>query len=67
VVSAEHLSREEVVAFLGGQPGAPEDLEALSAGAWSSAWAYRAAGEELARRLAEVLERGPLPGLTGLE
>jgi hypothetical protein len=32
VVSAEHLSREEVVAFLGGQPGTPKDLEALLAG-----------------------------------
>jgi Phosphotransferase enzyme family len=32
VVSAEHLSREEVVAFLSGQPGTPKDLEALLAG-----------------------------------
>jgi hypothetical protein len=50
VVSAEQLSREEVVAFLGGQPGTPEDLEALSGGSWSSAWAYRAGGEELVVR-----------------
>src|SRR6266566_1836603 len=50
VVSAEQLSREEVVAFLGGQPGTPEGLEALSGGAWSSAWAYRAGGEELVVR-----------------
>src|SRR6185437_2551695 len=39
VVTAEQLSRDEVVAFLEGQPGTPEDLEALSGGAWSSAWA----------------------------
>jgi aminoglycoside phosphotransferase (APT) family kinase protein len=50
VVSAEQLSREEVAAFLGGQPGTPQDLEALSGGAWSSAWAYRAGGEELVVR-----------------
>src|SRR6201984_1614769 len=50
VVTAEQLSREEVVAFLGGQPGTPEDLEPLSGGAWSSAWAYRAGGEELVVR-----------------
>ena len=49
-MTAEQLSREEVVAFLGGQPGTPEDLEALSGGAWSSAWAYRAGGEELVVR-----------------
>ena len=50
MVSAEQLNREEVVAFLDGQPGAPEDLEPLTGGAWSSAWAYpggwrRAGGE----------------------
>ena len=50
MVSAEQLSRDEVVAFLGRQPGTPEDLEALSGGAWSSAWAYRAGGEELVVR-----------------
>ena len=50
VVSAEQLSREEVVAFLEGQLCTPEDLEALSGGAWSSAWAYRAGGEELVVR-----------------
>ncbi len=49
-MSAEQLSRDEVVAFLGGQPGTPEGLEALSGGAWSSAWAYRAGGEELVVR-----------------
>jgi len=52
VVSAEQLNREEVVAFLDGQPGAPEDLEALTGGAWSSAWAYRAGGVELVERAA---------------
>jgi len=50
VVSAEQLSRAEVVAFLDGQPGIPEGLEALTGGAWSSAWAYRAGGEELVVR-----------------
>ena len=50
MVSAEQLGREEVVAFLGGQPGTPEDVEALTGGAWSSAWAYRAGGEELVVR-----------------
>jgi aminoglycoside phosphotransferase (APT) family kinase protein len=50
VVSAGRLSREEVLAFLGGQPGTPGDLEALTGGAWSSAWAYRAGGEELVVR-----------------
>ena len=40
-----------VAAFLGGQPGSPQDLEALAGGAWSSAWAYRAGGEELVLRL----------------
>jgi hypothetical protein len=50
VVTVEQLSRDEVVAFLEGQPGAPEDLEPLSGGAWSSAWAYRAGGEELVVR-----------------
>jgi aminoglycoside phosphotransferase (APT) family kinase protein len=50
VVSAEQLSREEVVAFLGGRLDTPGDLEALTGGAWSSAWAYRAGGEELVVR-----------------
>ena len=49
-MTADRLSREEVVAFLGGQRDTPEDLEALSGGAWSSAWAYRAGGEELVVR-----------------
>lgn len=50
VVSAERVSREEVVAFLDRQPGRPQGLEALAGGAWSSAWAYRAGGEELVIR-----------------
>jgi aminoglycoside phosphotransferase (APT) family kinase protein len=50
VVSAEQLGREEVVAFLAGQPGTPGDLEPLAGGAWSSAWAYQAGGEELVVR-----------------
>jgi len=50
VVSAEQVTREEVIAFLGGQPGTAEGLEALAGGAWSSAWAYRAGGEELVVR-----------------
>src|ERR1700691_5715542 len=49
-MSAEQPSRDEVVAFLNIQPGTPEDLEPLSGGAWSSAWAYRAGGDELVVR-----------------
>ena len=51
MVSDGKLSRDVVAAFLGGQPGSPQDLEALAGGAWSSAWAYRAGGEELVLRL----------------
>jgi aminoglycoside phosphotransferase (APT) family kinase protein len=50
LVSPGKPSREEVLAFLGGRPGPPEDLEPLTGGAWSSAWAYRAGGEELVVR-----------------
>jgi aminoglycoside phosphotransferase (APT) family kinase protein len=50
VVSAGRPGREEVVAFLAGRPGAPRDVEPLAGGAWSSAWAYRAGGEELVVR-----------------
>jgi len=50
MVSADQLSPEEVVAFLDRQPGTPQDLEPLTGGAWSSAWAYRAGGEELVVR-----------------
>ncbi|MET9019632.1 aminoglycoside phosphotransferase family protein [Actinopolymorpha sp. NPDC004070] len=42
---------EEVAAFLARHSGGtPSDLEPLSGGAWSSAWAYRAGGEELVIR-----------------
>ena len=50
VVSAEQISRDEVVAFLDQRPGGPDGVEPLSGGAWSSAWAYRAGGEELVVR-----------------
>ena len=50
MVSAGQLRRADVAAFLGGRPGGAEDLEALAGGAWSSAWAYRAGGEELVVR-----------------
>ncbi len=50
MVSAGQVSREEVAAFLDRQPGSPEGLEALTGGAWSSAWGYRAGGEELVVR-----------------
>lgn len=44
------MSRQEAITFLTEHSGAPEDLEALSGGSWSSAWAYRAGGEELVVR-----------------
>jgi aminoglycoside phosphotransferase (APT) family kinase protein len=50
VVSSGQLRREEVAAFLDGRQGRAEGLEALAGGAWSSAWAYRAGGEELVVR-----------------
>jgi aminoglycoside phosphotransferase (APT) family kinase protein len=53
VVSVKELGQEEVAAFLAGRPGAAEDLEALSGGAWSSAWAYREDGEELVVRFGQ--------------
>src|SRR5262245_30663141 len=49
-MSTEQLSAEDVVAFLDGRPDPARDLEPLSGGAWSSAWAYRAGGEELVVR-----------------
>ena len=49
-MDAEQPGREEVAAFLGARPGGARDLEPLAGGAWSSAWAYRAAGEELVVR-----------------
>jgi aminoglycoside phosphotransferase (APT) family kinase protein len=46
------LRQEEVLAFLAGRPdgAVAESLEPLSGGAWSSAWAYRAGGEDLVVR-----------------
>jgi hypothetical protein len=42
---------EEVAAFLAQRSGGtPSDLEPLTGGAWSSAWAYRAGEEELVIR-----------------
>jgi hypothetical protein len=45
-------TQEEVAAFLAQRSGggAPRDLEPLTGGAWSSAWAYRAGEEELVIR-----------------
>jgi aminoglycoside phosphotransferase (APT) family kinase protein len=48
-MSAEQLSKDEVAGFLGDI----EDLEPLTGGAWSSAWAYRAGGEELVVRFGQ--------------
>jgi hygromycin-B 4-O-kinase len=50
VMIAEKLGRDEVVAFLAGRPGGAEEVEALTGGGWSSAWAYRTGGEELVVR-----------------
>ncbi len=49
-MGVEELKQEDVLAFLAGRPGTAEDLEPLSGGAWSSAWAYRVGGEELVVR-----------------
>jgi aminoglycoside phosphotransferase (APT) family kinase protein len=50
-MSAQHPTQEEVTAFLTRHHGgAPDDIEPLTGGAWSSAWAYRAGGEELVIR-----------------
>ena len=47
----EHPTHDEVAAFLAQQTGAtPTDLEPLTGGAWSSAWAFRAGQEELVVR-----------------
>lgn len=51
--AAEHPGRDEVLAFLSTRPGTPEDLQPLTGGAWSSAWAYRAGGEELVVRFGQ--------------
>ncbi|HVX45349.1 MAG TPA: phosphotransferase [Mycobacteriales bacterium] len=45
--------RDEVLAFLSERGGKPTDLEPLTGGAWSSAWAYRAGGEELVVRFGQ--------------
>ncbi|MEQ7011280.1 phosphotransferase [Actinopolymorpha sp. B17G11] len=52
-MGVEELRQQEVEAFLAGRPGTAEDLEPLSGGAWSSAWAYRAGGEELVVRFGQ--------------
>lgn len=50
-------SREEVVAFLSEHHGATiSDVEPLTGGFWSSAWGYRANGDDLVLRLGSVLE-----------
>ncbi|GAA2760790.1 phosphotransferase family protein [Actinopolymorpha rutila] len=49
-MGVDELKQDEVEAFLAGRPGGAEDLEPLSGGSWSSAWAYRAGGEELVVR-----------------
>ncbi|MGW0230438.1 phosphotransferase family protein [Actinopolymorpha singaporensis] len=49
-MGVDELKQDEVEAFLAGRPGGVQDLEPLSGGAWSSAWAYRAGGEELVVR-----------------
>ncbi|MET9022679.1 aminoglycoside phosphotransferase family protein [Actinopolymorpha sp. NPDC004070] len=49
-MGAEKLTKDEVEAFLAARPGGVQDLEPLSGGAWSSAWAYRAGNEELVVR-----------------
>jgi hypothetical protein len=47
----EQPTHEDVAAFLAQHSGGtPSDLEPLTGGAWSSAWAYRAGGEELVIR-----------------
>jgi aminoglycoside phosphotransferase (APT) family kinase protein len=50
LVITEQPSRDEVAAFLAGRPGTATDLEPLTGGEWSSAWAYRLGGEELVVR-----------------
>lgn len=46
-------SEREVRAFLAEQPGNPSKPEPLTGGAWSSAWAYRAGGEDLVVRFGQ--------------
>jgi aminoglycoside phosphotransferase (APT) family kinase protein len=50
-MSEQHPTRDEVAEFLARHSGTtPSDLEPLTGGAWSSAWAYRMGGEELVIR-----------------
>ncbi len=44
------LTEVDVAAFLAERPDTARGLEPLTGGAWSSAWAYRAGGEELVIR-----------------
>ncbi len=52
-MSTEQLSRDDVAAFLSDRGGEPEDLQPLTGGFWSSAWAYRLDGEELVIRFGQ--------------
>jgi aminoglycoside phosphotransferase (APT) family kinase protein len=52
-VTAEQLTEEDVAAFLTRKHGEVGDLEPLTGGAWSSAWGYRTAGEELVVRFGQ--------------
>lgn len=52
-MSPEPPERDEVLAFLARRGSPPQDLEPLTGGAWSSAWAYRAGGEELVVRFGQ--------------
>ncbi len=47
------MRQDEVVAFLAGRSDGPQDVQELTGGAWSSAWAYRAGGEELVVRFGQ--------------
>lgn len=55
MVITEQPTRDEVAAFLTEHSAPPADLAALTGGAWSSAWAYRAGGEELVVRFGRDL------------
>lgn len=47
------LTRDDVAAFLAERVGEARDLEPLTGGFWSSAWAYRAGGHELVIRFGQ--------------
>jgi aminoglycoside phosphotransferase (APT) family kinase protein len=47
------LSYDDVAAFLADRHENPSDLEPLTGGFWSSAWAYRADGDELVIRFGQ--------------